>query len=347
VDLSVIIPTRGRAATLGACVERLSAQTLGFDRFEVLIGIDGEESGETRAVGAAAHGHLRSVIREFPRVGLAAVRNGLLEHARGRIVLSMNDDVLCEPGMLEAHVRAHERAHESARGRVVTVVGDSPWVRREPDRLWDRLVRETSLFFFYDQMPGAADCVAGDRHEPGKDWGFRHAFGLNVSYPAAAVKSVGGYAVLPVKYGYEDVEIAWRLREQTGAPVLFEPAARGRHDHRYEPGDYLEREYKLGYAAWGFAQMCPGCAGELFGRDIRSEQEVAYARLFVANERTAAERARAWFVRLAEMPAGAVSGPHERAIVQMVYQQHLGLKRWLWRHGLLDAAERREMRLPS
>ncbi len=346
----MIIPTRGRAAKLAACIARLSEQTLGLDRFEVLIGIDGEESGEARAVGAAAHGHLRTVIREFPRVGLAAVRNGLLEQARGRVLVSMNDDVLAEPGMLEGHVRAHERVGGVGAGRVVTVVGDSPWVRAsggEPERLWDRLVRETSLFFFYDQMAGAHDAMVDGAHDASRDWGFRHAFGLNVSYPTSAVREVGGYAVLPVKYGYEDVEIAWRLRERFKSPVLFEPAARGWHEHRYEPGDYLEREYKLGYAAWGFAQACPGCASELFGRDVRSIEEVEYSRLFVANERKAAERAREWFGKLGALPADAIGGAHQRAIVQMVYQQHLPMKRWLWRCGLGDAAAGREMTVPG
>jgi GT2 family glycosyltransferase len=354
VDLTVIIPTRGRAAKLAACVERLGHQTLGFDRFEVLIGIDGEESGEGRALAGASRGHVRSVIHELPRVGLAAVRNGLLEHARGRLLLSMNDDVLAEPGMLEAHVRAHERAGES----VVTVVGDSPWVRVGPERLWDRLVRETSLFFFYDQMPGAHDATVDGAFDPGRDWGFRHAFGLNVSYPTSAVRDVGGYGVFPVKYGYEDVEIAWRLRERfrgagggggggEGGSVRFEPAARGWHEHKYEPRDYLEREYKLGYAAWGFAEACPGCARELFGRDVRSGEEVEYSRLYVRNERKAAERAREQFGRLAEMPAESIAGPHERELVQLVYQQHLGLKRWLWRHGLVDAAAGREMAMPA
>lgn len=347
MDLTVIIPTRARAAKLAACIGALAEQTLGFDRFEVLIGIDGEESGETLAVRNAGHARLQCTIREFPRVGLAAVRNGLIEHARGRILLSMNDDVLAEPHMLEAHLTAHDRAGAT---KVATVVGDSPWrmqANDRPDRLWDRLVRETSLFFFYDQMPGAHDAAVEGTHDPGRDWGFRHAFGLNVSYPTRAVRAVGGYAVLPVKYGYEDVEIAWRLRERFGSQVAFEPAARGWHEHRYEPRDYLEREYKLGYAAWGFASACPGCARELFGRDVRSSEEVEYSRLYVANERKAAERGNEWFMKLGELPADAIGGPHARAMVQLVYRQHLPMKRWLWRSGLVDAAAGREMVMPD
>ena len=32
------------------------------------------------------------------------------------------------------------------------VLGSAPWKVHEPDSLFDRLIRETSMVFFYDQM---------------------------------------------------------------------------------------------------------------------------------------------------------------------------------------------------
>lgn len=332
MDLSVIIPTRERAAKLAACIGCLSRQDLDFERFEVLVGIDGEDDGESRAVAEGAFGHLRAVVYEFPKSGLAAVRNGLIAHAKGRVLLSMNDDVLAEVGFCRAHVEAHaESAHP------VTVVGDTPWVVHQPDRMIDRMIRETSMVFFYDQMVGAG-------RPADYDWGFRHAFGLNVSYPTALVRGAaegvggGGYRVFPVTYGYEDVELAFRLKERYGMPVRFRPAARGWHDHRYEARGYLERERLLGRAAWGFAKTAPECARELFGREITGRAEVEYSREYVGRERAGVERARETFLRVAEMPASVVSGPEAGVLVQAMYQQHLPVKRWEWRTGLLEAA---------
>src|SRR5690606_7562160 len=138
---------------------------------------------------------------------------------------------------LAAHVAAHEEADREL-GRPAMVVGAAPWKVHAPDRLFDRLLRETSMVFFYDRMntPEA-------RADRWRDWGFRHAWGLNVSARTDLVRDAGGMSVFPTTYGYEDDELAFRLHERHGTPVLYRPEARARHDHRMDPADYLRREY--------------------------------------------------------------------------------------------------------
>lgn len=204
--------------------------------------------------------------------------------------------------------------------------------------MFDLLVRETSMIFFYDRMRAAPDAWE-------RDWGFRHAWMLNLSIPAWAVYEVGGLSEFPSTYGFEDDELAWRLRERFGSQVRYRPDAVAWHDHRYEPASYLEREYRLGYAALGFAQAAPACACELFGRDLLDEMEGAYTRQFVERERVGAQRALGPFRQLAQMPASFAEGPFARELIEVCYSQHVPLKRWFWRSGLLDAlvgAEQRE-----
>jgi hypothetical protein len=220
----------------------------------------------------------------------------------------------------------------------------------QDDSLFDRLVRETSMIFFYNVMnapaasphlPGVMACACGlptGCDAAAHDWGFRHCFGLNHSVCTEALREAGGYTTFPATYGYEDVEAAWRLGERFGMPVLYRPRASAEHDHRYSPRDYLEREEKLGYAAWGFAHQSPSCARELFGRDITGEGEIGYCREFVAREAKTADRLRATLVSLASIPAGAVAGDQAAALINALYEQHLLLKRWMWRRGLARAA---------
>ncbi|MBX3358387.1 MAG: glycosyltransferase [Phycisphaeraceae bacterium] len=347
MDLSVIIPTRARPQKLAACIGCLQRQDLDSARFEVLVGIDGPDDGETLAIARNASGALRASIFEYPRCGYTAVRNRLIEHARGRILLSLNDDVLAEPPLCRLHIEAH-RAREGAGLGPATVVGDSPWVRLrgEDDTLLDRLVRETSMIFFHDQMPGSH--AWRERHgvdaasDPERDWGFRHAFGLNVSYPLDRVREAGCFTVYPEKYGYEDIEIAFRLHARFGMPVLFRPAARVWHDHHQSTQGYLAREHALGLAAWGFARMSPDCARATFGRDITAPAEVEYSRQFVEREAGAAARVRETFASLATTPAATLppsgDSPAARTLIDAIYQQHLLLKRWQWRRGFLEAS---------
>lgn len=332
-DISVIIPTHGRADRLGVLLRALAAQTLAPDRFEVLVGFDGAdaeaEDAARRAWPEERRGSL--VLRALERRGQASVRNALIKEARSPLLVFLNDDMVPAPDLLEAHGVAQREARERCPGGAI-VIGGAPWVVRTPDRMLDRLIRETSMIFFHDQMT---------ERDPWRDWGFRHAWLLNLSVHAAAVREVGGLTVFPSTYGYEDDELAYRLHERFGMPVLYRPGAVAHHDHRYEPRAYLEREFRLGYAALGFARTTPACALAMFRRDIATAEERAYSAAFVERERAGAARAMAPFESLARIPSDAVSGAHARELIALVYQQHLGLKRWMWRAGLLAAHEGR------
>jgi glycosyltransferase involved in cell wall biosynthesis len=342
VDVSVIIPTLGRAPKLLACLRALAAQR--FESFEVLIGFDGPDPAAAALARDAWPRQMASQLRviECQRSGLAAVRNRLLEHARGRVLLSTNDDVIASPDFVAAHHQAHEQARRES--RVVIVSGHSPWVVHNPDRAFDRLIRETSMVFFYDRMEAESKTqnprsnTAEDR-----DWGFRHAWGLNMSAPTGVVREVGGFAVFPAWYGYEDNEIAFRIARRYSAPVLYRPQAFAHHDHRMEPRSYLEREFKLGYAAPGFSKQAPDCARAMFNRDVHAPPELSYSREFLRREEKAASRVLSTFEKLAAMPASIFAGDHGATLRDLAYQQHLLLKRWMWRAGLIASAEGRAL----
>jgi len=344
MELSVVIPTYGRPQQAAECVRRLGEQSLDPSRYEVLVGIDGgvenaHDARETESAIREAWPRARTTqlsIVPCPKSGQAAVRNELLERAVGATLVFLNDDMLPAPTLLEHHLRAQR---EAAAGRApALVIGASPWVVPADDRLFDRLIRETSMVFFYDRMDEAlADGTADADH----DWGFRHAWLLNLSAPAALVREAGGFSVFPATYGYEDDELAFRCRELFGTRVLYRPDAVAHHDHRLTPEAYLERERRLGFAAWGFAGRAPECALAMFGRDIRSEDELAYSRAFVERERASADRLRSTFVDLAEIPVDSVPSPGHPAglpLVRALAEQHLLLKRWEWRRGLLESA---------
>ncbi len=383
MDLSVIIPSHQRAEKLFACLDALAHQTLEPDRYEVLVGLDGadevSEWAAERAWGAVveracdaephggvalAAGGLRIVTCR--RQGYNGVRNELLGLASGRYLVSLNDDVLPDPEFLEAHLGAQDAAHEA--GRPAIVAGYSPFRVHADDTLFDRLLRETSMVFFYDRMVGSGargpaldggpDAPEADAFERpaargarDRDWGFRHCWGMNFSAPLAAVREAGAFTAFDLAYGYDDIELAYRLTRRFGMPVLFRPEARADHDHRYTPREVLDRERRLGRSAWLYAGRHPEFARAVFGRDIRAEAEVAYSREFVEREGGTAERLERSFLGLAEIPARAVDWSDARAIpsrvgegryaarlVNLVYEQHLLLKRWWWRRGLLEAA---------
>lgn len=144
---------------------------------------------------------------------------------------------------------------------------------------------------------------------------------------------------MPRAYGYDDLELAWRLRERFGMAVLFRPEARADHDHRFTPREVLDRERRLGESAWHYAALNPAFCREVFGRDIRSDEETAESRAFVDREATEAVRLEESFLGLAAQPASVVDDPTAPTRMSVIYEQHLLLKRWVWRRGLLDAVD--------
>lgn len=313
--LSVLIPTFGRADKLRACLAGLACEV--DDSVQVLVGIDGPDGGER----AAAREVLSSAqVFEFEHRGPAHVRNRLLEHARGELLLLLNDDVIPQPGLLAAHRAAHDEL--GGLGRRAMVLGSAPWLVPAQDRLFDRLIRESSMVFFYDRMSS----------DPWHAYGFRHAWTLNLSVRADAFSA--GFDESAAKPCYEDLHWAW----QTGLPVFYRPEASVLHDHIYQPAGYLERERTMGGEALRFARRAPAFARDLFGRDIASAEEVAYSAQFVERERALAERLGESFAALAGIESGAIDGPAGAQLLRSLYEHHLPLKRWWWRVGLLEAA---------
>jgi glycosyltransferase involved in cell wall biosynthesis len=319
MQASIIITTFRRPEKLAALVRSLAAQDV--DGFEVIVTVDGVEP-DAAAVAREAWAPMdpsRLIHVEGERLGPCAARNRAIDQARGELLIFFNDDVVAEPGCVRAHLEAHrERA-----GRPAIVVGDAPWKQRHPDSLFARMLRETSMVFFHHHMRGD-----GDRE---KDWGFRHAWLLNLSAPAASVRAVGGLRVIQKTYGRDDDELAFRMTRDLGMPVLWRPEAAVTHDHAMTPVEYLSREHELGLGAVAFATGAPQCAMAMFGRDLTSGESVAEAASLLERGEREALSLRPWFLTL-DTRTPASMDPDE------AYQRHLPLKRWCWRSGYLRGA---------
>lgn len=337
-ELSVIIPTYRRPAKLSACLERLARQTLRHDRYEVLVGLDGEDPDSERAAQdawkrAEGRGMLR-VIR-CPKQGLNATRNRVLAEARGTLLASMNDDVLAEPRFLEAHAKAHaEAAGRFPAGVIIT--GYSPFVTPRDATLFDHLCGRTSMLFFYDTMMDPDTGALRDA-DPWRDWGFRHCWGLNFSAPLEPIRSSGGFLSFENQYGYDDIEVAHRLRSMCGAPVLFRPEARAEHDHRYTPREVLLREFRLGVSAWHFAGVAPDFARAVFGRDIRAAESVSAMGTAEAQRPGDLPEVERDMIASGRQHVGDMPAAEIRDRAAALYARFRELKRSIWRRGVLHA----------
>jgi glycosyltransferase involved in cell wall biosynthesis len=107
--VSVVVPTRGRAAYLEVTLDSLLAQRGGTAR-EILVVDDGD--GDATAGVVAARPGVRYVAAGARR-GLNVARNTGVRESNAALIAFVDDDVLVPPGWLEAIVEGARR-HEDA-----------------------------------------------------------------------------------------------------------------------------------------------------------------------------------------------------------------------------------------
>jgi len=318
--VSVIIPTNRPWTVIKPCLEALARQSAGQHSLEVLLVFNGASPAEPEWEEAWPFA-LRIGRLAAPNIG--AAKNWALDRAQGTWLVLLNDDVWPEPGFISAHLDAHQRA-----GRPAMVLGGSPW-RGYPDMtVFDRMIQTTSMVFFYDQL------------RPHGWYNYRHAWNLNLSLPRAALGNRRFDEALG-PFFFEDIELAWRLEEESGIRVWYAPEAVAVHDHRYTFHGYFEREFALGQAAVRLWNANPACFRSTYGTNL-DRAFLDYAERYVDIEGRREDELRRHLAAVAGRPIGDLSRSPEVVdeIVRALYVAHLPLKRLAFRRGLLAAVER-------
>jgi len=314
--ISVIIPTSRATPTLTRCLSALAVQQFDLRQVEVCVATNG--GAKTALRPDQWPFRLRQVHLEA--ASAAGARNRGLSCTTGELVLFLNDDVEPSPTCLAAHERAH-RALE----RPGMVLGSAAWAAAADETLLDRLVADTSLIMFYDQM------------RPHAWYGFRHAWTLNLSVAREyCERERFDERISPVNF--EDVEWAHRLERRCGLRVWHAPEAACVHHHRYTLEGCLARERQVGGMAVKLWQCNPECFRAIFGADLDDEY-AAFCRHAVRTEEPRAAELMPLLQRYAETPAAALAEAPGGAVLfmKLVYHALQPMRRLRFRQGLLGA----------
>jgi GT2 family glycosyltransferase len=199
-EVSVVIPTRDRAPRLAAALDALRGQTLGRDRFEVVVVDDGSTDGTPKLLESAARdGSLRLQVLRRRGDGPAAARNAGWRAAAAPLIAFTDDD--CEPAgnWLDATLRA------AGKSPGAIVQGPTQPIPRER-HLLDRPFARTRRID--GPSPWFPTC--------------------NIAYPRELLEQLGGFDErFPEALG-EDTDLGWRVLE-AGGRLEFAPPALVHH----------------------------------------------------------------------------------------------------------------------
>jgi glycosyltransferase involved in cell wall biosynthesis len=223
---SIVIPTFNRRQLLLQTLDSLTRQSVGPDRYEVIVAMDGSNDGTLEAL-QAFHPPYRLRWIWQPNRGPAAARNAAAELAEEIVLIFLDDDQRAAPGLVAAHLSRHATAG------TVLVQGYYPMAE-------GCARRGTALVF--DRSLGALPSVvdSGGRRR----W---HVWGANFSVRAETWRAVGGFDDAFRGYGGEDTDFGLRVSE-LGVPCVFEPRALSHHLHDVAYAAFRRRSFSEGLA---------------------------------------------------------------------------------------------------
>ena len=241
--LSVVIPTYNRWAILERTLDALAAQSC--RELEVVVVDDGseDETSERLPDWAASHPDLRLTALHQDNAGQGQARNLALRHASGDIVLFLGDDIIPAPGCVAAHLAMHRRL-----GSDHAVLGHIDW---------DRDAMRVTPFLDYVGLDGAQFAFAHVRD--GEAVPFTNFYTSNVSVPRAALGDEPFHDAFRT-YGWEDIELGWRLSRR-GLRVVYHREAAAHHLHPTTMLSFCRRQRHVGSTIVSLLRVCPELEG--------------------------------------------------------------------------------------
>ena len=224
--LSVVIPTMNKAPLLARTLEALSRQLLAAPlAWEIVVVDDGstDETARLLADWATSTNPPVRVATPPHNVGRAAARNLGARTARGRWLLFLDDDIVAPEGLLQAHLDLLQE--DPRRGTIGHAVTD-PQVVDAPH-------------FRYIDSRGVARLPAGPAPA-------RYFMTQNAAVPREAFISVGGFDERFEGYGFEDMEVGFRLEEEAGIRFKVLTAPVPIHIHHHTLDEYLDKKVLCG-----------------------------------------------------------------------------------------------------
>ena len=191
MQASIIVPTFNRRDLLLRAVSTLLRQDFPAAEYEIIVVVDGSTDGTADALRLVTPTCRLRVIEQENR-GPSGARNRGYRAAEADLLLFLDDDMLCDPGLLAAHVAAHKET--------------------------GRMVAFGALFLSADTRPSlAAECFRreigafhlGRKRSLGVEWRITDCVFSNASLERELLEAVGGFdETFRMR---EDLELGTRL----------------------------------------------------------------------------------------------------------------------------------------
>lgn len=238
---SIVIPAYNRSEKLRACADSLIAQEFDKKEYEIIV-VDDGSTDNTRKMIKRMQKKSPVALAYFyqDNSGQATARNRGIEEARGDIIIFIGDDIVPAQNFLAMHDRAHKWYPEINDA----VLGFVTWhPKLAVTSLMSFLERGGAIFGAFGGSQFAYDLLEGKREAD-----YRFFYTANISLKRGLLEE-NKFDPWFSGYGWEDIELGYRLAKKAGLRIWYAPEAVAYHDHPMDAASWAERMRSLGRAA--------------------------------------------------------------------------------------------------
>jgi glycosyltransferase involved in cell wall biosynthesis len=238
--ISALFSTFNRAEPLREALSSLTRQTVPKEDFEVVV-IDDGSTDHTRQVVASFESILPIRYAYQTNSGLAEGRNHGIHLAQAPVVIFMDDHDAASPSLLEAHFRSHQFYPDLNVG-VLGFTDLAPTIAAIP------------LMHFVTKIGGylfsSSRLVDGASLDYTYFWGGRSSCKRELLFQRGLFDPV-------FKFGCEDIELGFRLKESGPFKVIYNAAAKTTMIRAISLDDFLRRVNRQGQSNYVFWRKHP------------------------------------------------------------------------------------------
>ncbi|HEX6660806.1 MAG TPA: glycosyltransferase [Sphingomicrobium sp.] len=240
-SFSIVIPSYQRRDVVTQTIHSIARLAYGGD-LELIVVVDGSTDGTAEALRSTDFPFGMRVIEQENR-GAAAARNRGAAEARSDIILFLDDDMICEPDLIEQHGKIHRAGADA-------VIGDTPIHPASPAGFLPESVARWSAPTGVKSPLTPFDIFSGQ-----------------LSVRRSVFEELGGFdAALTssAAFGNEDADFGVRLLARYD--VRHSPAAVSRQLYVVSPRQFMERARLAATADGRFLRKHPHLARKLLER---------------------------------------------------------------------------------
>lgn len=237
----IIIPTYNRCKILRKTLKALLDQTANPKTYEIIVVDDGSTDKTHRTVQEISKKAERKItyLRQKNK-GQGSARNLGIKSAEGEIIIFIGDDIIVKPDFIKQHILTHQK-HPERNTACLGFITWHPNLKITPLMKW--LESGSSILGRF-----GGHQFAYDKLENKKEANYNFFYTSNISLKKKILEKEKFDQEFD-RYGWEDIELGYRLTKKENLKIYYNKKAIGHHYHKMTLNDLKERMQLIGKSA--------------------------------------------------------------------------------------------------